>query len=321
MRSLRTFFSLLFILIACVTFSQESNNDDINEDIEQGNYLEAIKKLENLLIADSTSSLRWYELGKLQQKAQQYNASVSSFGKAHSLKPENMVFLLALAKVSNLSGQTAASVKAYNNVLDSDSLNIGALLNLASIYYKREGYTQSFIYYEKLHFIDSLNSEYLRKMAICKMKLKEVDPAFEYLKIAYSLDSANINTIDMLGKVYIGMKKFDTALMIIDKAIAIYPTEGELYALRGYTHYKRNHHYRSIPDLKKALELGVFSSSTVMTNLGASLFAVERYEEAKDVLEQLLFPDTVDYKICIYLGNIYNELGNPDKGIVFLINH
>jgi tetratricopeptide (TPR) repeat protein len=120
----------------------------------------------------------------------------------------------------------------------------------------------------------------------------------------------------MLSKVYIGYKNFDTALMIINKAISVFPDEGELYALRGYAHYKRNHHFRSIPDFKKAIELGVFSS-TILANLGASLFAIKRYEEARDVLEQLLFPDTVDYKVCIYLGNIYNELGDPDKGIVF----
>ncbi len=317
MWSLKTFFISFFILIACVMYSQELDTDDINEDIEHGNYIDAIKKLQNLLMVDSTNSIRWYELGKLQQKAQLYNNAVSSLSRAYEIEPQNEVVLLALAKVNSLAGKAGASVRAYRKLLDSDSLNVAALLNLASIYYRKEAYNGAFLLYERLHQIDTMNAEYLRKMAICKMKVKEVDPAFEYLKEAYSVDSANIHVVDMLGKVYISFKKFDTALMIINKAIAVYPDEGKLYALRGYTHYKRNHHYRSVPDLQKALELGILPSSNVKKNLGASLFALKRYAEARDVLEQLLFPDTVDYQVCIYLGNVYNELGDTDKGIVF----
>ncbi len=312
------FSSLLIVLLSINSYSQdiEDEIESIKQNAESGNIYSAINKTEKLLEKDSLNTTFWYELGKLQRQVQKYNQAVYSFSKAYELDSLQLDFLFSKAKANNLAGKITTAINDYKKLLNKDTFHVAALLNLASIYNRKEDYGQAFNLYERLHFIDSLNSEYLRKMAVCKMKQKQVEPAFEYLKKAYSVDSANIHVVDMLGKVYIGYKKFDTALIIIDKAISVFPNEGELYALRGYAHYKRNHHYRSIPDFKKAIELGAISPS-LMANLGASLFSVKRYEEARDVLEQLLFPDTVDYKVCIYLGNIYNELGDPDKGIVF----
>jgi tetratricopeptide (TPR) repeat protein len=312
-------FGLVIMLFSISLFSQEIDEIEIiNNNVESGNIYTAIQSAKKLLATDSLSAELWYELGKLQRRVQKYNQAAASFSNAYKLDSSNLVFLYAKAKTSYLAGKKTAAVSDYKSLLKKDTAHVPALLNLASFYNKSEDYSKAFHLYKKLHFIDSLNSEYLRKMAVCKMKLKEINPAFNYLRKAYSIDSANINVVSILSKVYTNMKKYDSALMIVDKAISMYPNEGELYALRGYTHFKRNHHYRSIPDYEKAIELGIFSIGTARYRLGASLFAVERFEDAKEVLEKLLFPDTVDHKVCIYLGNIYNELGDPDKGIVFL---
>lgn len=311
-------FTVLLLFLGLSLLAQnEDENTLIEEEIEAGDLLSAIQNTEKQISADSLNARLWYQLAKLQQQVLRYKQAINSFSKACELEPSNLTFLFAKAKTSYLAGKTTAAAKDYKRVLEKDSIHVGALLSLASFYNRKEDYHGAFNLYEKLHFIDTLNSEYLRKMAVCKMKLKEVNPAFNYLKKAYSIDSANIKVVDILSKVYTNMREYDTALLIIDKAISIYPNEGELYALRGYTHFKRNHHYRSIPDYEKALQLGIFNSAAAMANLGASLYVVERYEKARDVLEKLLFPDTLDAKVCIYLGNIYNQLGNPDKGIVF----
>ena len=310
--------TISFLLLTFSIQAQKTiKNDDIQLNIESGNYSVAINQVKDLLKSDSLNTALFYKLGKLYEYLYKYNQAANAYSKAFALDSNYLKALLALAKTHAKAGKTSAAIECYLKLLQKEPGNIVGLLDLAGIYQKRKNYKSAFKLFERLNKIDSINSEYLRKMAICKIELKEIDTAFQLLKKAYSIDSSNIHVVTLLSKVYINSTDYDTALSIINKIIKQYPSEADLYALRGYAHFRRNHHFRSIPDYQKALKLGA-SSSIIKKNLGASLFAIEKYKEAKELLEQLLSPDTVDYKVCIYLGNIYNELGNPDKGIIFL---
>lgn len=310
--------SFLFIgaLILNTIVLAQTNKETLENYIENGDYLAAHKLSNELLVKDSTNSSLWFENGKIKRNLHWYNEAAYSFKRAIEIDTNKVKYQLALAKTYHLSGQSNQAVKTYKSILEKEPENIAALTNLAIYYKKGKQNNEAFLLYERLHYLDTLNSEYLLKMATCKIKMKKMEEGFFLLKKAYKVGEENINVVLLLGNIYINSKKYDTALSIIDKTINIYPTEPELYSLRGYANYRRNHHFRSIPDYQKALELGSISTK-VKKNLGASLFAVKRYQEAKEVLEQLLFPDTVDANVCIYLGNIYNMLGDPDKGIVF----
>ncbi|MDF1548891.1 MAG: tetratricopeptide repeat protein [Bacteroidales bacterium] len=284
--------------------------------VENGNYQSALHEAKSLLATDSLNPGLWYETGKLYQLLQQYNNAILAFQKAWEIDTTFSVSLFALAKANKLAGKTNTSIRFYNKFLEKEPENMAALLNLAHIYRTNYKVDDAYKLYERLFEIDSTNVEYLRQMADCKESTGDLIEALELLQKAYVQDDANLLVIYDLTKLYINSHEFDTTISIIDKAVGIYPDEGLLYSRKGDAHYGKNHHYRSVPDYQKAIELG-FKSYLTIQRLGASLFSIKRIEEAKETLEQLIVRDTLDYKVCIYLGNIYNELNNPDTAILF----
>lgn len=315
---MKTFITLLFLfmLIDATVAQQVINLTKLKSSVDKGDYQTALTEAKILLKTDSLNPNLWYETGKIYQLLLQYNKANIALRKAWQIDSTNNDILFALAKVNKQSGNTGNATSYYEKFLLKEPDNIAANTNLASIY--RSGYQieKAFGLYKKLHTMDTTNAEYLRQMADCREATEQLSEALELLKLAYLIDENNLMVIYDLTKLYVNSKQFDTTIAIIDKAVEQYPNEGLLYARRGDAHYGKNHHYRSVPDYKKAIELN-YKSYLTLQRLGAGLFSIERFSEAKEVLEQLITKDTLDYKVCIYLGNIYNELKEPDKGILF----
>jgi len=295
---------------------EEPELELIEEEVELGNYSSALEKVVDLLSRDSLNTMLWYEAGKLQRLSQKFGFASASFQKSYSLDTTNFKALLALANVNKLGGKNNTAINNYELLLQKEPENIAALLNLAALYKRTFKPSKAFVLYEKLHKLDSLNAEYIRKMARSKTSMGETLEAYDLLKKAHSIDATNLRVVYDLTKIQIESQLYDSAIVILNEVIKDFSTEGQLFARRGDAHYGKNHHYRSIPDYKKAMELDYISTKT-KKRLGASLLAIERYSEARDILEQLIVRDTADYKVCVYLGNIYNELDKPGKGILF----
>jgi len=311
-----TAFIFLFLLTYTTNAQEVSNISKLHSFIDKGSYQEALAEAKTQLKNDSLNPTLWAETGKIYQLLLQYNKANIALKKAWLIDSTNNNILFALAKVNKLSGHTSNATFYYEKFLQKEPDNVAALTNLATIY--RSGYQpeKAFELYSKLHKSDTTNAEYVRQMADCMEAQDLLLEALALLEKAYKIDENNLLVIYDLTKLYVNSHQFDTTIAIIDKAVEQYPNEGLLYARRGDAHYGKNHHYRSVPDYRKAIELN-YKSYLTLQRLGASLYSIERFEEAKEVFEQLIIRDTADYKVCIYLGGIYNEMKNPDKAILF----
>ncbi len=306
-----TFFFLSFSVFSQTTLEEIKQLSDI------GKYDIALNKVLQLIKTDSLNADLWNETGELQVLNKKYNDATTSFRRTLQLDSSMRKTYLSLANAYLKSGRNRAAVETYKSLLQKDSTNVAALSKLAQIYFKSNT-DLAYIQYEKLYSSDTLNTSYLLMMAKCLLLDNDAFKALDLLKKAFRKDSSNMRVAIYLNKMYSDFNVYDTAMIVINKAIAQYPDEGHLYFRRGSTQFTKNYHFRSVPDFKKAMELG-YKSDALINRLAKSLFMTKKYKESRDYFNELLErQDTIDYQVCMYMGNIYNEFGDADSALLFL---
>ncbi|MBN1253269.1 MAG: hypothetical protein JXR51_00070 [Bacteroidales bacterium] len=309
-------FNFIIILFFSLNTFSQTTTDEINEAISNGNILKATELAEKNSISNPKDLNSWILLAKIYQKSYKYNEAIIALKKAISIDSKNISIQLELANIYGKIDNETAAIFEYDNILKQDSNNFTALINLSQIQLELKQYSNAYSNFEKLHKLDSLNSEFVRYMAICKLKEDSLLEAVHLFEKSYKINSTNLKTIYWLSDIYTNQKKYDTANVIINLAIENYPTNGKLYEKRANVNFKKNHHYRTIPDFKKAIELG-YDNYQIRKNLAKSLYVTKQYQEANDLLESLIIKDTIDYQLCMYLGDIKTELKDYEKSLLF----
>ncbi len=311
----RIIYILTFLL--SINYAQaQTTIEEVKQLTDEGKYILALDKIQQLVKQDSTNAQLWHELGELQMLNKRYNDACSSFARSLAIDSSTHSGYLALANAYQRAGRNGAAVRSYKSLLQKDANNVAALSKLAQIYFMNNpdlAYQQ----YEKLYNIDTLNVGYLFMMAKCLLLDKEAIKAFHLLKKAFRKDTSNVSVAAYLNKMYSDLNIYDTAMLVINTVINQFPEEGRLYFRRGSTQFKKNYHFRSVPDFKRAMELG-YKSDVVINRLAKSLFSIKKYTESKRYFDELFQrQDTIDYLACMYVGNIYNELNKPDSALFF----
>ncbi len=308
--------NVLILLLLANYIQAQTTIEEIKKLTDEGKYKIALKKAHQLIMEDSLDAKLWNELGELQVLNKKYREAAESFNRSLQIDSSENKTYLALANAYMRVGRNNAGIATYKLLLQKDSCNIAALSKLGQIYFKYQP-NLSYIHYEKLHKLDTLNTGYLLMMARCLMAEKEALKAFVLLKDIFRRDTSNIQAALYLNKMYSDMNNYDTAMLVINTVIRQYPNEGHLYFRRGSTQFKKNYHFRSAPDFKKAIELG-FKTDILINKLAKSLFMTKKYRESKKYFDELFMrQDTIDYLACMYVGNIYNELNEPDSALLF----
>lgn len=308
-------FSLLTFMLS-VSISAQVDEESTEDYVDNGDFKSAQIVSDKMVMEHPDSAVLWFKNGKIYQNLLKFNKAILSYNEAIKLDSEILKYKFALAKAYQLSGQVNEAIKVYEKVLATESDNIGALNNLAAIYLGKKNTSKAYPLYYKLANLDTTNAEYIRKMARCREIDKDWTEMIGLLEQAYIKDSTNLMVVLDLSRIYIRTEKNDTAISILNKAIRLYPNSGRLYSRRGNANFGKNYHYRAIPDFIKATELNA-GSALINKRLGISKFMTKKYEEARDILEELIVKDTSDYQICMYLGNTYNALFKYDKGLLF----
>jgi tetratricopeptide (TPR) repeat protein len=307
-----------FSLIFAQTISDHNQAmQTIREFEENGEFPQALDILQQLLEKDSLNATLWAEQARLYRLGQDYKKAITSYEKAIALNPSNHKLSLALARVYQITEIKEEAQNIYLKYLELYPENMMALNGMAEIY-STSGLTEQVINtYQKLHAIDNQNIEYLYKLAINQWNFGQQEESIIHFNKALALDSTYLPVVYDFAKILVKMRMHDTALEILEKNLKKYPKESALYAEAGYTYFSKNDYKNAIPYFEKAIDLG-FSGYEAYRRLAISYYSVYEYEKSKKCFEMLIKKDTSDHRICLYLGHIYNTLGNPDKGLSFL---
>jgi tetratricopeptide (TPR) repeat protein len=265
---------------------------------------------------DSLNDTLWINIARLYRLNQQYKQSIDAYKQAIKINPENKKNILALAKTNMLAGNKNKSIALYKEFLLLDPHNIMALSDLAHIYSTDNLFDSAANIYKKLYFLDNSNVAYLQKWANNQWFAGDYNEAFKNYKKAYNLDSTYLPVVYDLSRIYINNKMQDSAISILDMNIKKYPDESKLYADLGNAYFSKGDYFFAIPPYEKAIELH-YNGQEIYKRLAISYYSMQKFQKSKYMFESLIIKDTNDYKVCMYLGNIYTQLNDPKKGLVF----
>jgi tetratricopeptide (TPR) repeat protein len=311
------FIAFILVLTYTIEIVSQVNPDNYNELEESGDYKNALLLTKSKLEKDTLNADLWAETAKLYRLNQQYKQSIAGYEKALKIEPLNRKYLVSLAKVNKLAGIKDGSIILYREFLQYQPKNIMALSDLAEIYGINNMPDSAANTYQKLYSIDTSNVDYLCKWAYNQWNSGKLYEAFGNYKKAYLLDSNYLPAIYDLARIYVKYKMPDSAILILKKNIKVYPQESRLYADIGNANFSKSDFINAIPNYEKAINLG-FKGIDAYKRLAISYYSLHEYEKSRQSFESLIQKDTNDYKVCMYLGHIYNSLEQPEKGLGFL---
>ena len=309
--------TIIFVLLSNIATAQNNSNYDIiNKMLIDGKYKEVVQTCTDILKKDSLNPDLHYKLGLAYQYLLFSEKSLREYKIASKLLPENKTYLFSLAKQYYLSGKMSLAEPIFVQLYKSDSSNWLYGYYLAEFYLQSGSYEKSMSIYNSVYRYDTRNYIILDKTAYCWIKLENNQRAIDTYKKSLDINANNIVTIKSLSLVLKKLKKYDSALIYLNKGIEFDSTDLDLYLRRGDVYYALNYHKQAREDYMRILRSGD-SSAQVLKKIGLGYQYAEKYKNAEKFLYLSYLKDTTDYELCRYLGNTYNELKEYDKSVMF----
>ena len=140
-----------------------------------------------------------------------------------------------------------------------------------------------------------------------------LERAYELAQKAIALDNSLPLGHMMLGIIYLFKKQYEQALAEIERAIFLDPNYASAYAALGFTLNFLGRPKETIEMVEKAMRLNPHYPTQYLFTLGHTHYLMEQYNEAIDILEQVLNRNPDRLSAHAYLAAIYSELGREEE--------
>lgn len=186
-------------------------------------------------------------------------------------------------------------------------------------YLNNDQINNAFIEFQKAIKFDPKNKETLNYLGYINAGFKKYDMAISYYKRAIAIDPEYSDAMNNLGLVYLDLKKWDEAIKYFRSALknALYLTPEKAYSTMGYAYYKKGDYINAENSLKEALIRNpVFPLA--MYYLGLVYIKLEKYEPAITVLKKAIGIVPAYYDAHWELAKIYLRLTKKSKALKHL---
>lgn len=126
---------------------------------------------------------------------------------------------------------------------------------------------------------------------------------------AIELERSNVRSLYLRAYYYLELKRYEEALADCNLGLSIAPTDGLFLSLRGEISQASAHHEEALEDLKHAVELKPDLEHVAQKNMGLSLHALNKYNEASRAFIRALAaqPECVEcwFSLGKTLGKLY----------------
>ncbi|THK33735.1 adenylate cyclase [Ensifer sp. MPMI2T] len=128
-------------------------------------------------------------------------------------------------------------------------------------------------------------------------------------RTALSSDPENLDAYRVLSKVHSVQTQYDRALLEIDRALALNPSDAESHAQQGSTLLWAGRPEQAVGALEAAFALDPNLEASYVVALGLAYYTLRRHDDAIRVLERgaLRYPDFVF--VPVVLAAVYGQLG------------
>ncbi len=236
---------------------------------EQDSLTQAEKYIMEALKLDPANphnALLFSNLGTIQRRQRQYDEALESYTMALNIAPRTVPILMNRAALYLELGKDELARMDYALALDLEADNQEALLMRAYIYKQKRDYKAARSDYERLLKLNPQSYNGRLGLAMLEQKEGKNEEALSVLNkmIADKADGATQITAPQYAVLYVAragvekdMQHLDLALIDLEEAIELDPSQSEAYLMRGQIYLSQKKKELAKRDFEKAVTLGV----------------------------------------------------------------
>lgn len=262
---------LIWIAVGIPAYSQtyEELSERAVTATEQDSLAQAEKYIMEALKLDPANphnALLFSNLGTIQRRQRQYDQALESYTMALNIAPRTVPILMNRAALYLELGKDELARMDYALALDLETDNQEALLMRAYIYRLKRDYKAARSDYERLLKLNPQSYNGRLGLAMLEQKEGNYEEALSLLNkmIADKADGSTQITAPLYAVLYVAragvekdMEHLDLALIDLEEAIQLDPSQSEAHLMRGQIYLSQKKKELAKRDFEKAVTLGV----------------------------------------------------------------
>jgi tetratricopeptide (TPR) repeat protein len=318
------FFVGFILLAAC---SSKRSDDTLrffqrgNIEMKVGNRTEAIRLYSEAIATDPTFPEAYNNRGVAHLKSGEYDKSISDFDRALQLAPDYKEAIFNRAQAFEKTGKFAESLKDLIRIADDYKDSAQFYLLRGNAYAAQNSLRQAFDDYDQAiarYNRDPRRNQDMRRQnlteayvnrGVMHFNLKDDYRAENDFRKALAMDSLQDFAYNNLAQIYIRKNRYDTALVLLDKAVSLNPNQPYYRNNRGFVKLQLGDLEAGVTEIRQSLALDN-TNAWAYRNLGVYHLRKKNFTEA---LANLRKAGTLGSGIDLlrfYLGEAYLGLGD-----------
>ena len=277
-------------------------------------YKKAIKSNPNYVEAYNNLGTVLLDQGRLKEAS-------NAFRKALKLLPDHPMILNNVGNVLQLQGENDKALSWFDKAISQDPDNADAYGNSGNALRALQRYEEAFAAYKRALEINPELADTHYNMGLILLELDELDDAIICFNQALKINPADKNIYMGLGNARSAQGNLDQAVAAYRKAIAIDPANTEFYRKLGKAFSDHGEVEEAVSVCRKALKINPGNAKAYLSLVQNKKFT--EYDDDIRAMESLFAkqgnPDADSIRLAFSLGKAYEDLGDFDKSMEFVI--
>ena len=287
----------------------------IEKIIQDGNFNEAIVKLNEKLESEPNNTELLNLLGDLYNYMALYKEAINIYEKSYKID-SNSHALFGEAIVNFFIGDLDESKKQFIIVIRSGYRLIDSYNFMGKIELLNGDLAEAEKYFNKTYSIDSVNIDAITNLGIIYQQLELNARAEMFLKKAVDLSSNDSDSYLNLGVFYGMTDKFNEAIINLNKAISLNSNNKKPYRALGVLYLNHAIFSEAENNFNKVLKLDPFDSEAYF-NLIVLYAQQSDYNKAIKTFEKMQILGLSHPQLYIAVSNIYFKQNNLEEALKY----
>ncbi len=234
-----------------------------------------------------------------------YTDAVNTYAKVGTKQSD-----LQIARAYHHIGSYDKAAIQYEAIIQKDTSQQIAKFELGKLYIKVKEIAKAFDVFSQL------TKQYFYYQGIVLQDLGKIDRSIEAFKHGVAIDSTHLRSIFELGKYYLSIREYNSALKFINRGLLIYPKDVGLINLKALAFYNNDQYKEAKPLFEALLEMGE-KKDFIYEKLAYCYYKLWEFELSKRAYNKLLDFDNAISKAYYGLGEVYWRERKLDSAAIF----
>lgn len=221
-------FLCLGFLISCSSDGREKFSlPTSNLESDENQHLAALSILSDAIKNNPSNPVNYYKRAMLHEKIENYADALVDINRAERLNPNSGLYLFEKAKIQSKLNKKEAlenALTAENQNFDQPELDV----LIAELYSRNKNFAKADEYLKKAHETYPYNYEIFLVKGKNLARQGDTLSAIMNLNKSLTYQKNNFETYDQLIKIYTGINKIDSALVLNEQVIKHFPKKKEM---------------------------------------------------------------------------------------------